>query len=98
MGLFNTGNKATGNCLVANKLGLHARPACLFVQKASEFRSEITVKSSSSEETADGKSLMSVLMLAAVCGSDLTITAEGEDAHDAISALIKLIESKFDEE
>lgn len=98
MGLFGTGNKVSGNCFVANKLGLHARPACLFVQKAGEFRSEILLKSSSSRETADGKSLMSVLMLAAVCGSELTITAEGEDAPEALAALIQLIESKFDEE
>ena len=84
----------TIECIIKNKLGLHARPASLFVQTASKFDSDITVSKDS--ETANGKSLMS--MLSAACGSKLVITASGPDAENAVKALNDLVDRRFDEE
>jgi len=81
---------------VLNKLGLHARPASLFVKKACEFSSAIHVHKN--EHKTDGKSIIGVLMLAASHGSVLKIHAEGEDAEDALNALEQLINSRFGEE
>ena len=86
----------TTECTIKNKLGLHARPASLFVQTASKFDSDITV--SKDAETANGKSLMSMLVLSAACGSKLTSTACGHDAEDALKALNDLVDRRFDEE
>jgi len=79
-----------------NKLGLHARPAAMFVRVANQFSSEITVEKDN--EQVNGKSIMGLMMLAAGCGSKLTITAQGEDAEAALEALSELVERKFDEE
>ena len=87
---------ATTVCTIKNKLGLHARPASLFVQTASKFDSDIVVSKDS--ETANGKSLMSMMVLSAVCGSKLKITASGPDAEDAVKALNDLVDRRFDEE
>ncbi len=86
----------TIECIIKNKLGLHARPASLFVQTASKFDSTITV--SKDGETADGKSLMSMLVLSAACDSKLIITASGSDAEEAVKALNDLVDRRFDEE
>jgi phosphocarrier protein len=81
---------------IVNALGLHARPAAMFVQLASKFISEITVERGS--ERVNGKSIMGIMMLAAGKGLTITVTAEGEDAGDAVNALEELVNNKFGEE
>lgn len=81
---------------ISNTLGLHARPAAMFVQLASKFSSEITVERGS--ERVNGKSIMGIMMLAAGKGLKITVTAEGADAAEAVSALEELVNSKFGEE
>ncbi len=80
---------------IVNKQGLHARPASVFVSKACEFDSDILVVKGDTE--IDGKSLMSILMLAAACGDKILIIADGDDAADAIKSLNKLVNSGFGE-
>ncbi len=81
---------------IKNAEGLHMRPAMQFVDIANRFNSEVTV--SSGGNTADGKSIMQMSMLAATCGTRLKIKAEGQDAEKAVSALRELVEEKhFDE-
>jgi phosphocarrier protein HPr len=81
---------------VVNRLGLHARPAMTFVDMAMTFQSAILVSKGDTE--VDGKSIMQMMMLAAGQGSELKITATGDDCHKACEALKKLVESGFDEE
>jgi phosphocarrier protein len=81
---------------IKNKLGLHARPAALFVQIASRYKSDIYV--GRDEHEVNGKSIMGVMMLAAEMGSVITIMASGEDENDAIAALQELIRNKFNED
>ena len=83
---------------IKNKLGLHARPASLFVQMASRFDSDITVTRKNCGEFADGKSLMSMLILTASCGTALTIKGAGPDSEEAVSALSELVDRGFDED
>ena len=78
-----------------NELGLHARAAALFVKAAARFRSEIKVKRGSQE--VNGKSIMGLLMLAAARGSEIRVTAVGEDAPLALRELSALVESRFGE-
>ncbi len=78
-----------------NKVGLHARPAALFVQTAKGFRSAIKVRKD--EREADAKSILSVLTLGAESGAVITVHASGEDEQAAVEALRKLIESDFGE-
>lgn len=80
---------------VANKLGLHARPAAELVKTASKFRSEITIRRDDLEVNA--KSIMGVMMLAAEFGSTVVIRADGPDERQAVDALARLITSKFQE-
>jgi phosphocarrier protein HPr len=81
---------------VLNKLGLHARPAAMLVQKASKFKSEIKLQKGELEVNA--KSILSVMALAAEKGSFVTIRAEGEDEALAVEELARLFEEKFGEE
>lgn len=81
---------------ITNKTGLHARPASLFVQKANKFSSEIKVASNGREVNA--KSIMEIMSLAAGQGTTIEIRAEGEDAEDAVKALVDLIQNKLPEE
>jgi phosphotransferase system HPr (HPr) family protein len=81
---------------VTNKLGLHARPAALLVQKAAKFKSEIKLQKDNLEVNA--KSILSVMALAAEVGSFVIIRAEGEDEAKALEELAKLFEEKFGEE
>ncbi len=81
---------------IKNSLGLHARPASLFVQIASSYKSEILVEKDG--DMVNGKSLMGLLMLAAGCGSKINLTISGDDADAAHLAIAALIESKFNEE
>jgi len=81
---------------VINSLGIHARPASMIVQTAAKFKSSIWLIKE--DFTADAKSIMSVMMLAAVCNSLITIRATGEDEKDAVEAICALFEAKFNEE
>jgi phosphocarrier protein HPr len=81
---------------IANKYGLHARPAAEFVKVATRFRSEVWV--SKDEVEVSGKSIMGVMMLAAEHGSSISIRATGDDAEVAVAALVQLVESRFGEE
>ncbi len=80
---------------VLNRLGLHARPAALFVQTTNKFKSSVKVRKGDQE--VDGKSIMGLMMLAAEEGSTLTIRADGPDEHDVQAALEKLFMTRFGE-
>jgi phosphocarrier protein HPr len=80
---------------LVNQIGLHARPASMFVQTAARFQAAIQV--SCAGRTADAKSILQVLQLGAERGAVLQIRAEGEDAAAAVSALGELIASRFGE-
>src|SRR5437870_11082165 len=86
----------TRDFMVANKLGIHARPAAMFVKTANRFNCEIFVEKDG--ERVNGKSIMGLMMLAAGPGSKLTITAEGPDAARALAELEALMHRKFDED
>ncbi|MGI9951888.1 HPr family phosphocarrier protein [Moorellaceae bacterium AZ2] len=77
--------------VITNETGLHARPAALFVQEATKFKSKITVSKAGRE--ADAKSILSVIALGAGKGSEITLTAEGEDEKAAIDSLVALIQN-----
>jgi len=86
----------TKECVIRNRLGLHARAAAKFVHLATRFASHIRV--SRDGRTMDGKSIMGILLLAAGAGVSIVITAEGADESDAVEALCGLVESGFGEE
>ncbi len=86
----------TRDFTVINKLGIHARPAAMFVKVASKFQSNITVEKDG--EQINGKSIMGLMMLAAGKGSTLKVSAEGPDATEAVEAIGELFARKFDEE
>ena len=81
---------------IVNRLGLHARPAAMFVRIASRYRSEVWV--SKEGEEVNGKSIMGLMMLAAGQGSKLRIRCEGLDAEKAMEELEALINAKFNED
>ena len=87
----------TKDFVVGNPLGIHARPASLFVQTAADFDSEIAVTNLDSGHTADGKSVMSMLMLSAPQGTRIRLEINGRDADKAMETLSRLIEGGFDE-
>lgn len=86
----------TKDFLVSNKLGIHARPAALFVKTANRFNCDIFVEKDG--ERVNGKSIMGLMMLAAGPGSKLTVHAQGNDATQALAEIEQLIKRKFDEE
>jgi phosphocarrier protein len=81
---------------IRNRMGLHARPAALFVQEVGKFRCQVSVVKDGLQ--VNGKSVMGLMLLAAESGSKLTIKVDGPDEAAAIAALEKLFERKFDEE
>ncbi|MDM7322140.1 MAG: HPr family phosphocarrier protein [Gammaproteobacteria bacterium] len=85
------------NCTVGiiNKRGMHARAAARFASTAATFTSHISVRRG--ELTANGKSIMGLLMLAAPQGAEITIQAEGPDAEQALEALVTLVSGRFGE-
>ena len=87
---------ASKEVTVINKLGVHARPAAMFVKVANKFASDITVEKDG--EQVNGKSIMGLMMLAAGQGSKLIISAAGPDAEAAVRELESLFQRKFDEE
>jgi len=88
--------RVTKELVVTNKLGIHARPAAMFVRTASKFDCEIYVEKDG--ERVNGKSIMGLMMLAAGPGSKLLLTAEGDDAARAVVELEALVKRNFDEE
>jgi phosphocarrier protein HPr len=84
------------DCLVRNRMGLHARPAAKIVQAANRFRCDVTL--SKDDQSVNGKSIMGVLMLAAAQGTSVHVRAEGEGAAEAVEAITRLFEIGFDEE
>jgi phosphocarrier protein HPr len=84
------------NVVIMNRYGLHARPAAEFVKLASQFRATIMVRKDDLE--VNGKSIMGMMMLAAECGSEIAIRADGADAAEALDALAELVTSRFGEE
>jgi phosphocarrier protein len=90
---------ASRDIIVSNSMGLHARPAMAFVDLANQFTSEIKVtRTSEGGITADGKSIMEMIMLEAAKDTPLKIEANGDDADQAVKKLAELFESKFGEE
>jgi phosphocarrier protein len=81
---------------VKNRLGLHARPAAMFVAEAAKYKSAIIVIKEGLE--VNGKSVMGLMLLAAEGGSQLTVRAEGPDEMKALDGLAKIFDRKFDEE
>jgi len=101
MGLLNRrssgpSQKIEKEITIVNRLGLHARPAAMFVRIASRYRSEVWVAKEG--EQINGKSIMGLMMLAAGQGSKLTIKCEGPDADKVMEELEELIQQKFNED
>ena len=78
---------------VQNQVGLHARPATFFIQKANEFKSQIWIDKD--ERKVNAKSLLGVLSLGIVGGTEIRIAANGVDEEEAVEELVKLVESGF---
>jgi phosphocarrier protein len=91
-----TGRTEMRTVRIPNLLGLHARPAAEVVKLASRFAAEIFLAKADLE--VNGKSIMGVMMLAAECGSELRISASGEDGREAVTAIAELVETGFGEE
>ena len=103
MGLLNRKGAAGGRdqklekeIPVINRLGLHARPAAMFVRIATRYRSEIWVAKGTEE--VNGKSIMGLMMLAAGQGSVLRVRCEGPDAEKALEEIEELIKARFNED
>ncbi len=85
----------TKEVIIENQVGLHARPATFFIQKANEFKSSIWVEKD--DRRVNAKSLLGVLSLGIVKGTAVTIIADGADEDEAIVTLAELIDSDFSE-
>ena len=83
---------------ISNRLGLHARAAARLVRRAAQFTSDVELVREDTGETADGKSILSVLLLAASRGTSLILRVSGDDEQRAADELVELFEQKFGEE
>ncbi len=81
---------------IVNKQGLHARPIMQFVDLANRFQSQITITKGT--QVVDGKSPMEIMLLEAICGTELTLTTVGPDAEQALDALADLVARRFEAE
>ena len=81
------------DAIIRNKYGLHARPSAAFVQVASQFKSDISVLHE--DKLANGKSIISIMILAAECGAKIRLKIDGDDEEEAMEALLNLISNKF---
>jgi phosphocarrier protein HPr len=81
---------------IINRLGLHARAAAKFVKSANRFKASVKIGKAGVQ--IDGKSILGILTLAAVQGTEITLTIAGEDENHAMKALVSLIENRFEEE
>jgi phosphocarrier protein len=86
---------AAQTVVLTNKLGLHARPSTQIATTASRFAADIHIAKDG--VTVDAKSVLELLMLAAECGSNLEITADGADAREAVQAIAELVNGRFGE-
>lgn len=91
-----TSTSVTKTFIIQNVLGLHARAAAQLVKISNRFTSEVFLRKDG--VAVNGKSIMGVLMLAAAKGTEIELTAIGDDAQDAVEALGRLIEEKFGED
>ena len=82
--------------MVQNQIGLHARPATFFIQKANEFKSSIWIEKE--ERRVNAKSLLGILSLGIVGGTQIRVIADGPDEQEAVEGLVELVESGFSEE
>ena len=85
----------TKSVTINNQVGLHARPATFFIQKANEFRSSIWVEKD--DRKVNAKSLLGVLSLGIVCGTEINLIADGPDEEQAVDTLAELVNSQFEE-
>lgn len=83
------------NVTITNQVGLHARPATFFIQKANEYKCSIWVEKD--DRKVNAKSLLGVLSLGIVCGTSINIIADGADEQEAVDTLAELVNSKFEE-
>ncbi len=81
---------------IENKTGIHARPASLFVQTVSKVKSKVQIKAKG--KTVDAKSILMIMSMGLVKGTEITISADGPDEADAVSTLKELVDAKFNEE
>ena len=81
---------------IINRLGLHARAAAQLVKLANQFGSEIMIEKDG--ESVNAKSIMGILMLAAVCGSEITVNIEGSDSEEAMIAIEEMVKDGFGED
>ena len=88
--------KAARTVEILNERGLHARASAKFVKLANEFDAEVTVTRDG--QTVDARSIMGLMMLAASLGTEISIVAEGDDADEAMTAILALIDAKFGED
>ena len=91
-----SGHHYEATTTIANKTGMHASPSAVFVQTASKFKSIIQVKAKG--KTVDAKSILMIMSMGLVKGTEITIIAKGSDAQEAVEALKELVDSKFGEE
>ena len=82
--------------IISNRAGIHARPAAVLVQTAKDFKAAIYFERNN--ERINAKSIMGILTLAAAYNTEIKIIAEGEDEEDAVDALTRLFDSKFEED
>ena len=85
----------TRDVTIKNSVGLHARPATFFIQKANSFKSSIWVEKD--DRRVNAKSLLGVLSLGIVCGTSINLIADGADEQLAVDTLAALVDSKFEE-
>lgn len=81
---------------IENKTGIHARPASMFVQTATKFKSKVQLTAKG--KTVDAKSILMIMSMGLVKGTEITISADGPDEAEAVAALKDLVDSKFGEE
>jgi phosphotransferase system HPr (HPr) family protein len=94
--LFREGkNMISEKVVIINETGLHARPASIFVNMASKFKSELMVQKG--EKQVNAKSILAVLSLGISKGTEITISAQGPDEEEAVTKLVELIQLKFNE-
>ena len=80
---------------IQNATGIHARPASVFVQKASSFKSKVQIKAKG--KTVDAKSILMIMSMGLSKGTEITLVADGDDAQNAVDTLVALVDSKFGE-
>ena len=86
----------TKQVIIGNRAGIHARPAAMFVKVANKFKSDITL--SKDDDEINAKSIMGIITLAATYQTVLTLKADGADEAEAVEAISKIFENKFEEE